>query len=121
MLLAINDIRLNVHLGNTSKERASSQQVAIDISILYTANKSTDTDNLEDTVCYEQLVTALKQAAMGQEFKLIERLSKVLYEALTSIIPNPHQFNITVHKLQVPIAEILGRASFTYPKKWLIL
>lgn len=64
--LTLNGLELHIYLGWPTAERLQLQTVKVDITIQFTTPPSAcTTDNLQDTFCYDALVTLLKTHGDG--------------------------------------------------------
>ena len=112
--LKIGGILLPIRIGCSADERLSPQPVEIDVTIRFeTPPRGMVTDRLEDTVCYDGLVSAIKQVVTDREFSLVEYLAKEIFDSLRSIVESEHELRITVRKVSPPIPEITKGAEFT--------
>lgn len=97
--LHIKDLSLHVHLGWTDKERAEQQTVWLDLFIEYpTAPKACLTDDLADTVCYDQLISSLATTVKSTPFRLIERLADAIYQHTKSLLPEQSKIKVAITK-----------------------
>ena len=71
------------------------------------------TDRLEDTVCYDTLVCAIKEVVSAREFSLVEHLANEIFTSLRNVVESEHQLQVTVRKVSPPIPEITKGAEFT--------
>ena len=112
--LTIRGISLPVRLGCSADERLDPQPVEIDLTIRFeTPPRGMVTDRLEDTVCYDGLVSAIKQVVTNREFSLVEYLAKEIFDSLRDIVESEHELRVTVRKVSPPIPEITKGAEFT--------
>ena len=112
--LTIRGITLPVRLGCSADERLDPQPVEIDLTIRFeTPPRGMVTDRLEDTVCYDGLVSAIKQVVTNREFSLVEYLAKEIFDSLRDIVESEHELWVTVRKVSPPIPEITKGAEFT--------
>ena len=112
--LTIRGISLPIHVGCSEHERRDPQPVEIDLTIRFgTPPRGMVTDRLEDTVCYDALVDAIKEVASDREFSLIEHLANEIFTSLRRIVEAEHELRVTVRKVSPPIPEITKGAAFT--------
>ena len=112
--LTIRGISLPIRLGCSADERLNSQPVEIDLTIRFeTPPRGMVTDRLEDTVCYDALVGAIKEAVSDREFSLIEHLANEILTSLRRIVESEHKLRVTVRKISPPVPEITKGAEFT--------
>ena len=112
--LSIRGISLPIRIGCGPGERLSPQPVEIDITIRFvTPPRGMETDRLEDTVCYDELVSAIKGVAVDREFSLIEHLANEILTSLRRLVAPGDGLRLTVRKVAPPIPEITKGAEFT--------
>ncbi len=105
MRLKLTDIELCVHLGVPDEERAQSQLVYLDLTIDLTHSSASQTDNINDTICYATVYEKLQAFCDGKSFHLIEYLAQQLYDKLTKQYPNINLTCLTLRK-NPPLAQI---------------
>ena len=112
--LTIRGISLPVCLGCSADERLDPQPVEVDLTIRFeTPPRGMVTDRLEDTVCYDTLVCAIKEVVSDREFSLVEHLANEIFTSLRNVVESEHQLRVTVRKVSPPIPEITKGAEFT--------
>ncbi len=112
--LTIRGISLPVRLGCSADERLDPQPVEVDLTIRFeTPPRGMVTDRLEDTVCYDGLVSAIKQVVTDREFSLVEYLANEILTSLRNVVESEHRLRVTVRKVSPPIPEITKGAEFT--------
>jgi dihydroneopterin aldolase len=111
--LTIRGILLPIRIGYSSEERRNPQPVEIDLTIRFqTPPRGMVTDRLEDTVCYEGLVDAIKGVTSNSEFSLIEHLANEILTSLRRIVAPEDELQVTVRKVSPPIPEITQGVGF---------
>ncbi len=112
--IQLRDIELNLHLGWPAAERLNRQPILVSIILRFdAAPKACITDNLEDTVCYDELIQALVKDTEAKEFKLIEHLAYDIYQLTKARLPNIGAIKIAVAK-KPPIPQLTGGVTFYY-------
>ena len=112
-LLELGGARLAVRLGCGADERAQPQAVDLDLAVRFAeAPVACESDKLEDTVCYAELIAAARARVAGCEFKLVERLAHELFAALRPLVPPGAELWLRVTKLRPPVADLSGGVSF---------
>lgn len=107
--LFIKDLQLHVKLGCLEEERKSPQEVLINLEFRFMhPPKAISSDNLEDTICYAQISSALVNYCEGKEFKLIEKLANDLTFVTKNIIGMELALSLTVHKVNPPVKNLVG-------------
>lgn len=113
--LIVRGLRLSVKLGCGDDERRAPQPVDVDIGILFqTPPRGCETDELKETVCYDDLSRRLKNAVSERSFKLVEHLGHVLYHDIKSLVPTDALLALRVVKLHPPVEELRGGVAFVY-------
>jgi 7,8-dihydroneopterin aldolase/epimerase/oxygenase len=110
--LEINRLVLSVFLGAYEKERKNSQPVEFFIKI--SSNEpfhACTSDELDDTICYEKLVDAIKQSIQNKHFKLIEKLTFEIFTLIKNQFPDK-TISVKVYK-KPPIAEVKDNCCFS--------
>jgi dihydroneopterin aldolase len=112
-LLELRGARLSVRLGCGPDERALPQAVDLDLAVRFAeAPPACESDKLEDTVCYAELVELARAFVRGREFRLLERLARELFAELRPLVPPGAELWLRVTKLHPPIAELSSGVSF---------
>jgi dihydroneopterin aldolase len=109
--LEINKLILSVYIGVEDYERIVPQDIEINIVVEFeTLPKACYTDSINDTICYDKLVSEIKKFCFNKGFHLIENLAYLVHRHLKT------SFTSNKIKLQVskkpPIDDIKGSCSF---------
>ncbi len=116
--LEVEAIRLHVRLGCQAAERAAAQAVDVNVVIRCAALPAACwTDELEDSVCYAELATLLREHCAPREFRLVERLALELHGLVRSRLPKGARLALTVTKLAPPVAELERGVRFTIDER----
>ena len=112
-LLELRGARLSVHLGCGEAERTTAQPVDLDVSVRFAERPAAcESDKLEDTLCYADLIAAARARVAGREWKLVEHLAHELWKVLRPLVPPGAELWLRVTKLRPPVSELSGGASF---------
>ncbi|MHB1946724.1 MAG: dihydroneopterin aldolase [Gammaproteobacteria bacterium] len=112
--IVLHGLEVSVHLGWPQAERLQEQTVLVDIKIrLHDLPLACSTDQLDDTFCYDKLVSAIKTHVSQDEFRLLERLGHEIYQIVKESIQNKGFVSIRLNK-KPPIANLTGGVSFCY-------
>lgn len=113
-VLEFRGARLRVRLGCSEAERAVPQPVDLDLAIRFAElPPACESDKLEDTVCYAELIDAARDACAGREFHLVERLAHALFLHLRPLVPTGAELWLRTTKLQPPVEGLSGGVAFS--------
>jgi dihydroneopterin aldolase len=112
--LTINGFELPVYLGWPDAERQQAQMVRIDLTVRFAKPpKACVSDQLQDTFCYDTLLTHLREKISDKEFRLVEHLTADIHSILKSLLPS--DATLSVHLLKFPaINGLTGGVTFFY-------
>lgn len=112
--LRIRGLELCLHLGWPENERSTEQVVLLDVDISYaTPPNACETDKLEDTYCYADLTTAIREHLAGIRIHLIEHLAHEIHKTIKSRLHDSAK--ITVHITKHPkIRGLTKGVTFSY-------
>lgn len=113
-MLQLRGLELSVNLGWRKKERGAEQAVLLDIDIHFPhAPQACLTDDLQDTVCYAQLIQAIRLQSASKHFHLIEHLATDIYHFVKTHLPTNTKISVRITKYP-KIAGLTGGACFCY-------
>lgn len=108
--LSLTDLELSIHLGWPDEERVDRQLIWLDLQLRFTQKPAAcDNDELNNTVCYDQLASTITQQCQAKTYKLIEHLAQDIYAIAKSY--TQADCALTVKK-QAPINNLKGNAIF---------
>lgn len=112
--LSINGFELPVHLGWPDAEREQAQTVRIDLEVEFAAPlKACETDQLQDTFCYDKLLMHLHDKMSERQFRLVEYLAAEIHRIVKPLLPT--DCFLTVHVLKFPaISGLTGGVRFSF-------
>ena len=113
-VLRVNRIRLAVRLGCEKEERAQVQHVEVDLAFFFPALGEPSLADKGDFICYDKISHALQAMCQNKEFRLIEYLCMQMYDVLRARVPQEVKIALRLTKCQIPVAFVLGGASFSY-------
>ena len=93
--------------------------VSINVDIYFKkAPKGSETDKLEDTVCYLKLTQEIIKYCKKHSFNFIEHLGKsvhnVIYEKASSNKALIQGITVEIHKLSPPVPQLQGGVKWTH-------
>lgn len=107
--LKIQDLILSVRLGCMAEERSNPQEVRITVELRFqNAPKGTQTDSLEDTVCYAKVSELIQRHCDSREFKLVERMGFEIYGLIREFAGPQVDVGICIHKVRPPVPRLIG-------------
>lgn len=112
--LQIRQVDLQLNLGWRSKERAQEQGILLDIDIHFpTAPAACETDHLDNTVCYDQLIQTIREQLGDKPFRLIEHLARDIYLIVKTALPE--NATTVIHITKFPkVTGLIGGVCFSY-------
>ena len=121
--LAINDLRLWVHLGCSSEEKHHSQMISVNINIEFIQHpEGCNSDDLNDTVCYLKLTQHISSYLENKKFNLIEFLAKKIHEIIEDFVSNFKKIissiTVEIHKISPPVANVHGGVKWMHSSKY---
>jgi dihydroneopterin aldolase len=110
--ITLRGLKLNVFLGWPEQERATAQIVVADIHLQFPATlKACQSDNLEDTICYDTLVTNLVANLQTRSFKLLEHFGHEVYQLVKQAVTPNIKISIRILK-HPPVPNLSGGVMF---------
>lgn len=73
--IIIDSLKVSCIIGVKPEERLTPQEVIIDISLKFDLSKAAGSDNIEDTVDYDDLTRKIVKFISKSNFKLLEKLA----------------------------------------------
>ncbi len=95
--IIIDGLKINCIIGVKPEERQNPQEVIVELSLSLDLSKATNSDNIEDTVDYDDLANEIIEFIEKSRFKLLEKLA---YEVAKFTKQHAHakQVRVTVKK-----------------------
>lgn len=103
-ILRVHSLEAMVHLGCGEVERKSPQKVIFDLELLFSKRpQACDSDELKDSVCYNDIAQIVLEKTSKTEFKLIEYMGEVVHSALKKFLEQNVLLNLKLHKPCPPV------------------
>ncbi len=106
--LSIDNAEFFAFHGVREEERNLGGRYQVDVDVWYDTMKAVMSDDLSDTVNYEELLFLVNEHMSGEPCELIETLSYDIASAVIDRFVAVRQTTVRVRKLSVPIQQILG-------------
>lgn len=106
---------LNCFVGIEPKERASKQEIFIDLKVQADLNDAVISDSIHDTICYKNLIEICRKVADMQHYHLIETLANRILDELLSSYPKVNWCWIKITKPEA--VEQASGASIEFEKE----
>lgn len=107
--LQIRDLSLQVRLGCSAQERLDPQEIRVSVDLRFHSQPiATETDHLQDTLCYARICEAFRGHCRDREFSLIEKLANDLMKVSRDLLKGQALVALTVHKVAPPVEGLLG-------------
>lgn len=112
--ILIQGLELKINLGWTPDEQAKVQTIMLNITLAFLEPlPACLSDNLDDTICYDQLIRKIKSALAAKHFRLIEHVGFEVYQLIKNTIPI--QTHVTTQITKKPKIEgLTGGVTFSY-------
>lgn len=82
MIIKIKNLKLTTNLGIYEWEKTFSREIIINVTIKTNHEKSLQSDNIEDTIDYDQIVNKIKNMIKNNKFNLIEKMAQSLLDSI---------------------------------------
>ncbi len=97
--ITLNGLELSVNLGWPQGERIKQQIVTLDVTLHFkTPPNACSTDQLEDTYCYDHLVSVIKTSVATRNFRLLEHLGYEIHRAIKQEVAKEIAVEICITK-----------------------
>ena len=103
-------------IGVSAQEKKQGSNISITVGIKYDFSKSAQTDNLNDTLDYEQVYQTISKI-VALPANLLENVGYRIIKSLFKTIPPIKAIDLTVSKISPPISGKCERASIKIKAK----
>jgi len=108
--IVLNNIRAYGYTGFLPEERTLGQWFAVDVRLELSLEKAGQTDNIQDTLDYREVIDQIKNTIRTERFLLLERLAQVLTQQVLAF-PLVQAVTLRVTKVAPPIPDFTGQIS----------
>lgn len=105
--IVVKDMVFYAYHGVFEAEREIGQRFEVDVELHLDLRSAAQTDDIDKTINYVEVYTAIKEVVEEQEFRLIESLA----EAIAALILSAYDLEavvVRVRKPSVPIGGVVG-------------
>jgi len=95
--IRITNLKLRTIIGINDWERDHQQDIIINVIIEFDASKSSQTDNIDDTIDYKTITKQIIKEVEASKFYLLEKLCKMILDIITTH-PLVKEANVRIDK-----------------------
>lgn len=106
--IIIKDLKLYAYHGVNPEEKVQGQNFILDIICKLDLKKPCQTDNVDDTVSYAQIIKLVKKVFVAEKYDLIEKAAQVVADAILDTFGQIEKVKITLKKPEAPIKADFG-------------
>ncbi|TVQ80811.1 MAG: dihydroneopterin aldolase [Bradymonadales bacterium] len=111
--LKLEALDLKVRLGCSREEQSLPQDLRIQVELHFEKEpKACRTDQISDTICYDEMSKQIAACVAEKPYHLIEHLAWGVFHRLKASLPPTSKICLSVRKLHLPIEFQTGGASF---------
>jgi len=99
----VRNIRVHAYHGVLPQERIVGNDYLVNLEIVYPLQKSLSSDDLNDTLNYAKVATAVTEV-MSKPYNLIERAAGAIGEALFEKFAGITEIEIDIEKIKPPMS-----------------
>ncbi|MBU3741886.1 MAG: dihydroneopterin aldolase [Candidatus Kapabacteria bacterium] len=100
--------------GVRADEKSLGGRFQIDVDLLYSATSAVVSDNINDTINYEEVLYLVNEIMSGEPYDLIETLAYDIANGLLERFAIARQATTRVRKLNVPIQQVMDYVEAEY-------
>ena len=100
----ISELRIETRIGIYAREQQVAQTIQLDLEIGLRGKHAADSDRIEDTIDYAEVVAAIKKLFAGQHFSLLEHAAESIASMIISDFKAPW-LRVSIAKL-APLAGV---------------
>ncbi len=101
--LTLKSLSFKGYHGYYKEEREQGNDFEVDIMFSADLRKAAETDQLEDTIDYQEVLTIVSHVMEGPSLKLIETLANRIGDQLFDKFPEVESLEVSVRKLSPPL------------------
>jgi dihydroneopterin aldolase len=109
--ICLKNIKFHSYIGCFDEEKLIGQLFSININITYNLSKPMITDDIKDTINYQNIYHIIANVMKGK-YNLIERAAYKILDELWLTFPQIESIELEINKLNPPIKADIQSASF---------
>jgi dihydroneopterin aldolase len=102
--LTLKSLQFHAYHGYYEKERKEGNNFEVDLIFKADLRKAGSTDDLNDTIDYQDVLKEVQTVMNGPSLKLIETLAKNIGDRLFDHFPTIQSLDVAVRKLNPPLS-----------------
>ena len=102
-ILKIKSLRFKGYHGYYRQERKQGNDFEVDLIFQANLHTAGESDQLKDTIDYQEALKTVKSVMEGPSVKLIETLTKKIGDQLFKQLPEVNKLSVSVRKLNPPL------------------
>jgi dihydroneopterin aldolase len=106
--IRLSGIRSYGYTGYLSEEQVLGQWFEVDITLGLDLSLAGQSDNIEDTLDYRQVIATIQDLVKTSKFALVEKLATAIAEAILEF-PQVNQVQLQLTKPNAPIPDFGGK------------
>ncbi len=115
--IIIKDLRLFAYHGVNPEEKNEGQNFVLDIECKTDLSKPCETDNVDDTVSYAQIVKLVRNVFTAEKYDLLEKCSQVVADAILEKFEMINEVRVLLKKPEAPVKADFGYVAVEIKRK----
>jgi 7,8-dihydroneopterin aldolase/epimerase/oxygenase len=107
----IRKIQANTRLGIYEEELLLGQAVYVDLELILDLSKAGNSDHIDDTVNYVEVVILVRELAAAKQYNLLEHLAQSIINKLFAKFDKINAITIEIHKGIINAPQFSGTPS----------
>lgn len=107
--IIIKDLNIYAYHGVHEEEKIKGQNFVLDIAVWLDLSAPCETDNVEDTVSYSEIIKKVTESFTSSKYDLLEKAAQVTADTIFGEFPAVTECEISLKKPDAPI-----KADFSY-------
>jgi 7,8-dihydroneopterin aldolase/epimerase/oxygenase len=108
--LVIRGLRVPARIGVTPEERSQPQDLVLNLDISTDLAPAGSSDELDDTIDYDSLITAIADLVRSREVRLLETMADLIVGRVSEV-KGANGVTVEVSKEKVPVREEVSEVS----------